>query len=118
LLFLLINLATSCRGFLNKVGTKPLFSNLRANTRWFVFDRQKQTLVYYSDKSEKKPRGGAFFNAITDVYFDHRSNAKRTFIVKTKSRIFTLQAPSQQACSIWIDVIITGAQGKIFEYSN
>lgn len=62
--------------------------------------------VYYSDKSEKKPRGGAYFNAITDVYFDHSSAMKnnRTFIVKTKTRIFTLQAPSQQACSIWIDV--------------
>lgn len=99
--------ATSCRGYLNKVGAKPLFS-MRANTRWFVFDREKQMFVYYSDKSEKKPRGGAYFNAITDVYFDHSSAMKnnRTFIVKTKSRLYTLQAPSQQACSIWIDVSI------------
>jgi pleckstrin homology-like domain family B len=97
--------ATSCRGYLNKVGAKPLFS-MRANNRWFVFDREKQMFVYYSDKNEKKPRGGAYFNAITDVYFDHSSAMKnnRTFIVKTKSRMFTLQAPSQQACSIWIDV--------------
>lgn len=73
--------------------------------------------VYYSDKNEKKPRGGAYFNAISDVYFDH-SASKRTFIVKTKSRAFTLQAPSSQACSIWIDVLITGAQGKIFEYEK
>lgn len=73
--------------------------------------------VYFNDKSEKKPRGGAYFNAITDVYFDH-STSKRTFIVKTKSRTFTLQAPSTQATSIWIDVIITGAQGKIFEYEK
>ncbi|XP_070499060.1 pleckstrin homology-like domain family B member 3 [Chironomus tepperi] len=110
--------ATSCRGYLNKVGSKPLFSNLRANTRWFVFDRQKQMFVYYSDKGEKKPRGGAYFNAISDVYFDHSIALKRTFIVKTKTRTFTLQAPSTQACSIWIDVIITGAQGKIFEYEK
>lgn len=64
-------------------------------------------LVYYSDKSEKKPRGGAYFNAITDVYFDHSAmKNNRTFIVKTKNRSYTLQAPSQQACSIWIDVIM------------
>ncbi|CRK88060.1 CLUMA_CG001845, isoform A [Clunio marinus] len=111
--------ATSCRGFLNKVGAKPLFSNLRVNNRWFVFDRERQMLVYYSDKNEKKPRGGAYFNAITDVYFDHSSmKNNRTFIVKTKSKMYTLQAPSQQACSIWIDVIITGAQGKILEYDK
>ncbi|KAG5673294.1 hypothetical protein PVAND_003354 [Polypedilum vanderplanki] len=108
--------ATSCRGYLNKVGTKPLFSNL--NKRWFVFDREKQMFVYYSNKSEKKIRGGAAFSAISDVYFDHSSSLERTFIVKTKSRIFTLQAPSSQACSIWIDVVITGAQAKIFEYEK
>jgi len=117
-LFFFLILAMSCRGYLNKVGSKPLFSNLRANTRWFVFDRQKQMFVYYSDKGEKKPRGGAYFNAISDVYFDHSIALKRTFIVKTKTRTFTLQAPSTQACSIWIDVIITGAQGKIFEYEK
>lgn len=134
-------LATSCRGYLNKVGAKPLFSNLRANNRWFVFDRERQMLVYYSDKNEKKPRGGAYFNAITDVYFDHSTAMKnnRTFIVKTKNRMYTLQAPSQQACTIWIDVgsdlircqemkltsaflylqvIITGAQGKMLEYDK
>lgn len=70
-----------------------------------MFDRERQMLVYYSDKHEKKPRGGAYFNAITDVYFDHSAmKNNRTFIVKTKSRTYNLQAPSQQACSIWIDV--------------
>lgn len=103
----LFTAANSCRGFLNKVGAKPLFSNLRANNRWFVFDRERQMLVYYSDKNEKKPRGGAYFNAITDVYFDHSAmKNNRSFIVKTKNRSYTLQAPSQQACSIWIDVNI------------
>lgn len=29
--------------------------------RWFVLDRQKAALIYYSDKSERKPRGGAYF---------------------------------------------------------
>lgn len=107
LTFVFSSTATSCRGYLNKVGAKPLFSNLRANNRWFVFDRERQMLVYYSDKNEKKPRGGAYFNAITDVYFDHSaSKNNRSFIVKTKSKTYTLQAPSQQACSIWIDVRI------------
>lgn len=106
LTFVFSSSATSCRGYLNKVGAKPLFSNLRANNRWFVFDRERQMLVYFSDKNEKKPRGGAYFNAITDVYFDHTAplKNKRSFIVKTKSKTYTLQAPSQQACSIWIDV--------------
>lgn len=30
--------------------------------RWFVLDRQKMALIYYSDKSERKPRGGAYFS--------------------------------------------------------
>lgn len=83
-----------------------------------MFDRERDMFVYYSDKNEKKPRGGAYFNAITDVYFDHNSTSKRTFIVKTKSRSFTLQAPSSQACSIWIDIVTTGSQGRIFEYEK
>lgn len=29
--------------------------------RWFVLDRQRSALIYYSDKSERKPRGGAYF---------------------------------------------------------
>lgn len=110
--------AASCRGYLNKVGAKPLFS-MRANNRWFVFDRERRMLVYYSDKNEKKPRGGAYFNAITDVYFDHSSAMKnnRTFIVKTKNRMYTLQAPSQQACSIWIDVRLQNCRSEEVEIS-
>lgn len=52
--------STSCRGFLHKRGSK-----LNGwSRRWFVFDRVKRTLVYYSDKTEKKPRGGAYFQVI------------------------------------------------------
>ena len=34
------------------------------NKRWFVFDRSKKTLVYYSDKSETKAKGGVYFRVI------------------------------------------------------
>ena len=49
--------ATSCRGYLHKMGSK--FHHW--NKRWFVFDRMRRTLTYYSDRGEKKPRGGAYF---------------------------------------------------------
>jgi len=49
--------STSCRGYLHKMGSK--FHHW--NKRWFVFDRVRRTLTYYSDRGEKKPRGGAYF---------------------------------------------------------
>lgn len=49
--------ATSCRGSLHKMGGK--FHHW--NKRWFVFDRIKKSLTYYSDRSERKPRGGTYF---------------------------------------------------------
>lgn len=30
--------------------------------RWFLFDRQKMAFIYFADKSERKPRGGAYFS--------------------------------------------------------
>lgn len=59
--------------------------------------------------------------AIDEVYPDHlnatKSNRPRsTFIVKTKKRLYHLQAPSDAAARIWIDAIITGAQGNLNEY--
>lgn len=30
--------------------------------RWFVLDRQRNAFIYYSDKLERKPRGGAYFS--------------------------------------------------------
>lgn len=48
---------TSCRGYLNKMGAK--FGGW--SKRWFVFDRDRTVMLYFSDKSEKKPRGGAYF---------------------------------------------------------
>ncbi|KAL3276180.1 hypothetical protein HHI36_020898 [Cryptolaemus montrouzieri] len=115
----LIN-ATSCRGFLHKKGSK-----LNGwSRRWFVFDRSKHTFSYYADKSEKKARGGAYFQAIEEVYLDHSKSVKSpnpqlTFIVKTHERYYYLMAPSPEAMRIWVDVIFTGAEGyQEFEYGT
>ncbi|XP_063835392.1 uncharacterized protein LOC135084560 isoform X1 [Ostrinia nubilalis] len=104
--------STSCRGYLLKLGAK--FHTW--SKRWFVFDRESKTFVYYWDKSEKKPRGGAYFQVIEEVYLDHGNTSKSpnpltTFIVKTRQRRYYLMAPSGEAARIWIDVIFTGAQG-------
>lgn len=56
--------STSCRGYLQKMGSK--FHHW--NKRWFVFDRTKRLFSYYSDRSEKKHRGGAYFQVITLVF--------------------------------------------------
>ncbi|XP_052748004.1 pleckstrin homology-like domain family B member 2 isoform X2 [Galleria mellonella] len=104
--------ATSCRGYLHKLGaTFHTWSK-----RWFVFDRETKTFIYYWDKSEKKPRGGAYFQVIEEVYLDHGNtsrspNPQTTFIVKTRQRRYYLMAPSGEAARIWIDVVFTGAQG-------
>lgn len=55
---------------------------------------------------------------IDEVYLDHMNTSKSgrpycTFIVKTKKRSYHLQAASDAAARIWIDAIITGAQGNI-----
>ncbi|CAO1434242.1 unnamed protein product [Diamesa serratosioi] len=106
---------TSCRGYLNKMGAK--FGGW--SKRWFVFDRERSVMLYFSDKSEKKPRGGAYFASIMEVYLDH-TNTKTgrfcIFVVKTKGRIYHLQAQSAATARIWIDVFITGAQGSFIEY--
>ncbi|XP_041985655.1 pleckstrin homology-like domain family B member 2 [Aricia agestis] len=104
--------ASACRGYLHKLGAK--FHTW--SKRWFVFDRESKTFVYYWDKSEKKPRGGAYFQVIEEVYLDHGNTSKSpnpqtTFIVKTRQRRYYLMAPSGEAARIWIDVIFTGAQG-------
>lgn len=56
--------ASTCKGFLHKKGSK-----LNGwSRRWFVFDRNKHTLTYYSDKSEKKARGGAYFQVFLNLF--------------------------------------------------
>ncbi|GAB6019925.1 hypothetical protein CHUAL_001456 [Chamberlinius hualienensis] len=104
--------ATSCRGYLHKMGSK--FKTW--NKRWFLFDRSKRTLVYYVDKQEHRPRGGVYFQAIEEVYVDHlhavkSPNPNLTFCVKTLDRTFYLMAPSAETMRIWVDVIFTGAEG-------
>ncbi|KAM7359919.1 uncharacterized protein ACRADG_002219 isoform 2-T4 [Cochliomyia hominivorax] len=106
--------AHSCRGYLHKLGAT--FHGW--SKRWFVLDRQRNAFIYYSDKLERKPRGGAYFSTIDEVYLDHLNVSKSgrphcTFIVKTKKRSYQLQAASDAAARIWIDAIITGAQGNL-----
>ena len=102
----------ACRGWLTKMGGK--FKTW--NKRWFVFDRDRRSMGYFSDKSENKPRGGIYFQAIMDVYVDHlrtvkSPSSKFTFCLKTYDRTYYLVAPSAEAMRIWIDVIFTGAEG-------
>ena len=102
----------SCRGYLHKMGTK--FKTW--NKRWFLFDRTKRSLLYFSEKSEIKPRGGIYFQSIEEVYVDHlrtvkSPNPRLTFCVKTYDRMYYLVAPTPEAMRIWIDVIFTGAEG-------
>ncbi|XP_070240226.1 pleckstrin homology-like domain family B member 1 isoform X9 [Bos mutus] len=102
-----------CRGYLVKMGGK-----IKSwKKRWFVFDRLKRTLSYYVDKHETKLKGVIYFQAIEEVYYDHlRSAAKSpnpalTFCVKTHDRLYYMVAPSAEAMRIWMDVIVTGAEG-------
>ncbi|XP_060107620.1 pleckstrin homology-like domain family B member 1 [Heteronotia binoei] len=125
-----------CRGYLVKMGGK-----IKSwKKRWFVFDRLRRTLAYYVDKHETKLKGLIYFQAIEEVYYDHlRSAAKKgffslkrvshladflplpfsrespnpalTFCVKTHDRLYYMVAPSAEAMRIWMDVIVTGAEG-------
>ncbi|KAK2589350.1 hypothetical protein KPH14_007894 [Odynerus spinipes] len=103
---------TSCSGYLSKMSKK--FHHW--NKRWFVFDRKRKTLSYYSDSSSKKSRGVIYFQSIEEVYVDHMNTVKSpqpslTFIIKTSSRLYHLMAPSPEAMRVWVDVVFTGAEG-------
>ncbi|KAM6094026.1 pleckstrin homology-like domain family B member 2 isoform 6-T8 [Chlamydotis macqueenii] len=103
----------TCRGFLIKMGGKIK----TWKKRWFVFDRNKRTFTYYADKHETKLKGVIYFQAIEEVYYDHLKNAYKspnpllTFSVKTHDRVYYMVAPSPEAMRIWMDVIVTGAEG-------
>ncbi|XP_040079898.1 pleckstrin homology-like domain family B member 2 isoform X10 [Oryx dammah] len=103
----------TCRGFLIKMGGKIK----TWKKRWFVFDRNKRTFSYYADKHEAKLKGVIYFQAIEEVYYDHLKNANKspnpllTFSVKTHDRVYYMVAPSPEAMRIWMDVIVTGAEG-------
>ncbi|XP_073779628.1 pleckstrin homology-like domain family B member 1 isoform X3 [Danio rerio] len=102
-----------CKGFLVKMGGK-----IKSwKKRWFVFDRLKRTFSYYADKHESKLKGVIYFQAIEEVYYDHLRSATKsptptlTFCVKTHDRLYYMVAPSAEAMRIWMDVIVTGAEG-------
>ncbi|KAM6933569.1 pleckstrin homology-like domain family B member 1 [Xenentodon cancila] len=102
-----------CKGYLVKMGGK-----IKSwKKRWFVFDRLKRTFSYYIDKHETKLKGVIYFQAIEEVYYDHLRSATKspnpslTFCVKTHDRLYFVVAPSPEAMRIWMDVIVTGAEG-------
>uniref|UniRef100_A0A672I9H6 Pleckstrin homology-like domain family B member 1 n=1 Tax=Salarias fasciatus TaxID=181472 RepID=A0A672I9H6_SALFA len=102
-----------CKGYLVKMGGK-----IKSwKKRWFVFDRLKRTFSYYVDKHETKLKGVIYFQAIEEVYYDHLRSASKspnpslTFCVKTHDRLYYMVAPSAEAMRIWMDVIVTGAEG-------
>ncbi|KAG7516383.1 pleckstrin-likey-like domain family B member 1 isoform X2, partial [Solea senegalensis] len=102
-----------CKGHLVKMGGK-----IKSwKKRWFVFDRLKRNFCYYIDKHETKLKGQIYFQAIEEVYYDHLRSATKspnpslTFCVKTHDRLYYMVAPSPEAMRIWMDVIVTGAEG-------
>ncbi|CAL1573623.1 unnamed protein product [Knipowitschia caucasica] len=102
-----------CKGHLVKMGGK-----IKSwKKRWFVFDRIKRNFGYYADKHETKLKGLIYFQAIEEVYYDHLRSAYKspnpslTFCVKTHDRLYYMVAPSPEAMRIWMDVIVTGAEG-------
>ncbi|CAB1347773.1 unnamed protein product [Coregonus sp. 'balchen'] len=115
-----------CKGYLVKMGGK-----IKSwKKRWFVFDRLKRTFSYYIDKHETKLKGVIYFQAIEEVYYDHLRSATKhfsellppqfrrespnpslTFCVKTHDRLYYMVAPAPEAMRIWMDVIVTGAEG-------
>ncbi|KAK2912297.1 hypothetical protein Q8A73_006410 [Channa argus] len=102
-----------CKGYLVKMGGK-----IKSwKKRWFIFDRLKRTFSYYVDKHETKLKGVIYFQAIEEVYYDHLRSATKspnpslTFCVKTHDRLYYMVAPSAEAMRIWMDVIVTGAEG-------
>ncbi|GLD46830.1 pleckstrin homology-like domain family B member 2 isoform X1 [Lates japonicus] len=105
----------TCRGFLVKMGGKIK----TWKKRWFVFDQNRRTLTYYADKHETKMKGVIYFQAIEEVYYDHLKNAHKspnpslTFSVKTHDRVYYMVAPTPEAMRIWMDVIVTGAEGHM-----
>ncbi|XP_008549020.1 pleckstrin homology-like domain family B member 2 [Microplitis demolitor] len=103
---------TTCSGYLLKMSKK--FHHW--NKRWFIFDRKRKTLSYYSDNSSKKTRGLIYFQSIEEVYVDHMNTVRSpqpslTFIIKTSTRSYHLMAPSSEAMRVWVDVVFTGAEG-------
>ena len=95
----------------------------RWNKRWFSFDRTSKTLTYYASRRSTKARGIIFFQQIEDVYPDHTSgkrfmtrksglNGQVGFCVKCTHKTYYLSAETPEAMRIWVDAIMTGAEGS------
>lgn len=98
----------SCKGHLHKLGA--IFHGW--SKRWFVFDMKRSALMYFSDSTEKKIKGGSYFQTIESVFLDPEIAPKNgkpgcVFVVKTNERSYTLHAASDAAAMIWINVIIS-----------
>jgi len=115
----------ACYGWLvKKAGHKRLHVWHR---RYFLFDRTWRTLSWYPSRvnpSTVAPPimiGGSRccvpFGSIVDVFVDHLQQAGRspsqalTFCIKTRNRCIYLVAPTAEVMRIWIDVLVTGAEG-------
>jgi len=91
--------------------------------RWFVFDRAHRTLSWHNSRHHSaavcrrsRHSHSLPFNDIVDVFLDHlrsvRSPAPHlTFCVKTPTDCIYLVAASAELLRIWVDVIVTGAEG-------
>ena len=52
------------------VFNRVVSSAMTWNKRWFVFDRNKRTVMYFSDKQESKVKGGIYFQVRNNVQSD------------------------------------------------
>ena len=110
--------STTCQGALCKMTRRgPLHAWHR---RWFVFDRAHRTLSWHSSRPHsafcRRGRHSVPFDDIVDVFLDHLRSVRSptphlTFCVKTRADCIYLTAPSAGALRIWVDVIVTGAEG-------
>uniref|UniRef100_A0A3B3SJE2 PH domain-containing protein n=1 Tax=Paramormyrops kingsleyae TaxID=1676925 RepID=A0A3B3SJE2_9TELE len=70
--------------------------------RWFVFDCMRRTISYYVAKTHELHLLLVCFQSPNPVL---------TFCVKTHNQLYYMVAPSLEAMRIWMDVIVTGAEG-------
>uniref|UniRef100_A0A1I8H1H7 PH domain-containing protein n=1 Tax=Macrostomum lignano TaxID=282301 RepID=A0A1I8H1H7_9PLAT len=123
-----------CRGYLTKQGGK--FKSWKK--RWFVLDRYRKTLAYFSDRSETKIKGCVSFCDILDAYIDRRraggggglggvgvggsgvgsssgsgSGKKVGFCLSTTERTYRCIAPSPEVLRVWMDSVFTAAEGYL-----
>ncbi|KAG7259574.1 hypothetical protein CRUP_027268 [Coryphaenoides rupestris] len=99
-----------CKGHLVKMGGK-----IKSwKKRW---RRRRLAPGIAQHKHESRLKGLIYFQAIEEVYYDHLRSATKspnpslTFCVKTHDRLYFMVAPSPEAMRIWMDVIVTGAEG-------